>query len=130
MITQLFLIAIVVPIPKLRSAEVLTKQEKAIGAPPRRAVRQNAGTVPVDWHGRSVGLGSLGTGNPELLHAKLERGTLDTQPCSRSIGAGEDPIGLLQNRQDMPSLDFLKRRETIRMGRLRPAHFQIGRAEP
>src|ERR1700722_18498893 len=66
-----------------------------------------------------------GTGNSQLLHAKLERGTLDTQSSSGSIRARENPVGLFQNRKDMPSLDFFKGRGSVGIARLRRARLQI-----
>ena len=47
------------------------------------------------------------------MHAKLQGRALDAEPRGRPIGAGEDPVSLLQNRQDMPALHFLKGPGTV-----------------
>lgn len=57
---------------------------------------------------RLAGTQSLWTKDAELLHAKLERRALEAQSRGRAIWTCENPVGLLQNSQDVPALHFLK----------------------
>src|ERR1700689_971314 len=78
------------------------------------------GVPPNDWHSARLlarwfgwSLWSCRARDSQLLHAKLQRGPLDAEARSRPIGAGEDPVGLLQDRKDVLPLHFLKRGEAI-----------------
>ena len=52
----------------------------------------------------------LGTSDSQLLHPKLERWPFESKTRSRAIRTGKNPIGLLEDSKDMPSLNVLKRR--------------------
>ena len=80
----------------------------------------------IDWHrakrlalGKStwctffVNLVSLRTGDPELLHPKLQRWTLHSKLRSRSVRASEDPVALLEDRQYVLSFDLRQSRSSI-----------------
>src|SRR5882724_5121046 len=80
-------------------------------------------SVPNSWHAgsrstdswRILDSGLLRAGDSEFLHAKLERGALDPKSRSRSIGTDEDPVGLLQNRQDVLFFNLLKGRGSVQV---------------
>src|ERR1700733_6447714 len=90
--------------------ELLPHRQPMLGAPPLVISSLGWAAVSCAW---SAYLRSGGPGNAQFLHAKLQGGPLDSQPCGRSVGAGEDPVGLLQNGQDMPPLHFLKRCQSM-----------------
>jgi hypothetical protein len=58
-------------------------------------------------------LGFLRTGDAELLHPKLQRWTLYSKLRSCSVRAREDPVALLKDRQNVPSLDLFQSRSSI-----------------
>ena len=49
----------------------------------------------------------VGTRDAKLLHPEVKRGPLDSQPCGRAVGTGDNPPGLLESLANMVSLRVL-----------------------
>jgi hypothetical protein len=49
----------------------------------------------------------VGTGNAQLLHAEIKRRPLDSQTCGRSIGASDNPPGLIEDLANVVSFRVL-----------------------
>lgn len=67
------------------------------------------------------------TGNPQLLHTKLESGPFEPQTRCGAIRTREDPIRLFQDRQDMFSFDLFEGRPSIRLATICDVRLEIGR---
>jgi hypothetical protein len=69
---------------------------------------------PHFWHGLVCSGGTTQTtsacsgGNPEFLHAQLKSRSFETEQGGRSIDAGNDPMALLESRENLLTLDFFQ----------------------
>ena len=57
----------------------------------------------------------VGARDAELLHAEVERGSLDSETSSGTIGTGDNPASLLESLTDVISLGFFQRDSSQRL---------------